>query len=92
MMPVQAWYVNLRMRRVELVRKESSPYETLEYAKYGGPKRTYMLWRDQIFTTEARALFILASRMQDLIDERYIALCKLKNELEAVLAARDALT
>lgn len=59
----KGWMVNLMMRRVEPVVAEESHFNTANYGRYRGPRRTYMLHAHQVFPTELHALTHLRDKM-----------------------------
>lgn len=91
-MKTVGWMVNLTMRRVEPVVRESSPYNRLDYGKYRGPRRTYMLHDGQVFDTELEAMDALCERMTKRYNELAAQERKYRTELAAVVSATVALT
>ena len=86
-MKSEGWMVNLAMRRVERVVRQSSPYNRLDYGKYQGPKRTYMLHNSQVHGTELEAMEALYQRMITRMSEINAKAMKYHTELTSVYGA-----
>lgn len=87
----EGWMVNFAMRRVEPVVRESSPYNRLDYGKYRGPKRSYMLHNDQVHGTELEAMQRLYHVMNKRHNDMMVKLRRYGAELVSVAAAVVAL-
>lgn len=86
-MMTSGWMMNFPMRRVEPVVLEPSPYNRFDYAKYRGPKRTYMLSMQQVYETELEAMQALFRKMIVRYAGLSVQTAKYRTELDSVKGA-----
>ena len=84
--------INIRMRRVESIKRHSRYDPASRYKCYQGPNRTWMLTDDAVFDTEVAALSALKMALDRLYLKRKAQLDKMKAEMDVIGARIRAAT